>query len=721
MHNFYPEGKDHALPLAIERTDYTPPRSFSFFPKAFLMMFLLLGSLLATAQPSGFVVEDVGEDWNAAVGLTFSKDGERMYVWEKGGKVWIVEDGERLAAPLIDISEEVGDWGDHGLLGFALDPNFENTGYVYLLYVVDRHHLLHFGTGSYSPSRNDYYGATIGRVTRYTARASDKRRTVDPNSRRVLLGETKSTGVPVLYESHGIGTMHFGEDGSLVISTGDGATAGWADYGYQEDDPNRPLDTYVPQALQDGILTEKENVGTFKSQLLESLCGKILRINPANGDGMPSNPFYDSANPRSATSRVWALGLRNPFRFSVKPGSGSATSPGVLYIGDSGWSLREEINVATGPGMNFGWPMYEGLEAQEVYIHRQISNPSAPNPLYGQGNCQQQYFYFRDLVMQPVRDGKPYFGNPCNWNELIPDKIPTFTHARPAIEWGNGEGGSRVGVFDGENKAAVAMIGAAGSPVTGPQFNGSSSTGGVWYTGDDFPAEYKNTYFWGDYGAGWIRNASFTDNNAPTAVRNFIDNDAIVVAIETNPVTGGLYYINYPTQVKKVSFYNGNMPPKAVAKADKLYGPSPLVVQFTGSESTDAEGGLTYEWDFGDGSPKSTAANPQHTFTSSEIGRNYKVVLKVTDAGGLSSTAKLSINLNNTPPKVTITSPVEGTLYTLKAQTVLNLRAEVTDEEHSGNQLTYKWQTVMHHNDHVHPEPIDEKKGNHCYDHADWL
>ncbi|WP_461491840.1 PQQ-dependent sugar dehydrogenase [Pontibacter sp. HJ8] len=674
------------------------------------MIFLLLGSYLATAQPSGFVVEEVGDDWNAAVGLTFSKDGEKMYVWEKAGKVWIVENGERLPVPMLDISEEVGDWGDHGLLGLALDPNFDSNGYIYLLYVVDRHHLLHFGTGNYSPAKNEYYDATIGRVTRYTARASDNRRTIDPNSRKVLLGETKSTGVPVLYESHGIGTLMFGEDGSLLISTGDGATAGWPDYGYMDSDPNRPLDTYVPQALKDGIMTQKVNVGAYRSQQLESLNGKILRINPATGDGMPGNPFYEAGKAREAASRIWSLGLRNPFRFSVKPGSGSATSPGVLYIGDSGWSDREEVNVATKPGMNFGWPLFEGLEAQNFYIHRPIANTSAPNPLNGEGNCAQPHFYFRDLILQPVLNGEPYFGNPCRWGDLIPKSIPTFTHARPSIEWGNGEGGSRVGTFDSKNNAAVAMIGAAGSPVTGPQFNGSSSTGGVWYTGDDFPAEYKNTYFFGDYGAGWIRSASFDNEQAPKAVRNFIDKDAVVVAFASNPVKGGLYYINYATQIKKVNYYSGNTPPKAVAKADKLFGPSPLLVQFKGDESTDAEGAVTYEWDFGDGSAKSKVANPQHTYTSAEVGKKYDVVLKVTDAGGLTTTARLSINLNNTPPKVKITSPAAGTLYTLKDKTVLNLRAEVTDDEHSATQLTYKWQTVMHHNDHVHPEPIDEKK-----------
>ncbi|GAB3203142.1 glucose/arabinose dehydrogenase [Pontibacter aydingkolensis] len=653
--------------------------------------------------------EEIGGQWNAAVGLTFSNDGNSMFVWEKGGKVWIVENGQRLPTPLIDISEEVGDWGDHGLLGFTLDPNFETNGYFYLLYVVDRHHLMHFGKGSYSASANAYFDATIGRVTRYT---SSNRKTADMSSRKVLLGETPATGIPILYESHGVGSIIFGEDGSLLISTGDGATAGWLDKGY---DPTQPNDTYVPQALQDGIITAKEDVGAFKSQQVESLNGKVLRINPETGAGLPSNPFYNAATPNAHASKVWALGLRNPFRFTLRPGTGNANHPGTLYVGDSGWQSWEEVNVVDAKGMNFGWPIYEGFEAQQYYSNTGVPNPFAPNPLNGQGNCTQQYINFQFLIVPPKKTEPPYFGNPCKYDEVIPDNIPTFVHARPAIDWVNDivrngvepAANARVGTFDGENPT-VAKIGAAGSPVSGPQFYGSSSTGGIWYTGTDFPAEYQNTYFFGDYGAGWIRNASFDGAENPTTVKNFISSDANVVALATNPVTGGLYYINYATQIKKVSYYAGNTPPKAVAEADKLYGTSPLTVQFSSAKSTDAEGqALTYEWDFGDGSAKVTTANPSHTFTSLEVGKQFTVKLKVTDAEGLSSTATLVVSVNNTPPVVNITSPAEGTKYPLTDKTVYDLRATVTDNEHNASQLTYEWQTVLHHNTHVHPEPID--------------
>jgi hypothetical protein len=90
-----------------------------------------------------------------------------MFVWERGGRVWIVENGVKLSTPLIDIHDEVGGWRDYGLLGFALDPNFTSNGYIYLLYVVDHYYLNNFGTPGYDPNQDEYFMATIGRITRY--------------------------------------------------------------------------------------------------------------------------------------------------------------------------------------------------------------------------------------------------------------------------------------------------------------------------------------------------------------------------------------------------------------------------------------------------------------------------------------------------------------------------------------------------------------------------
>ncbi|WP_018613415.1 PQQ-dependent sugar dehydrogenase, partial [Segetibacter koreensis] len=657
---------------------------------------------LAQTPPGGFSSTTVSSNWTQAVGLTFSASGNQMFVWEKAGKVWVVENNKKSL--LIDISEEVGNWNDFGLLGFALHPQFETNGYFYLLYVVDRHHLMHYGTSTYSSTTNEYLNATIGRLTRYTATKMTTGYSVDLNSRKVLIGSTRSTGIPVLYKSHGVGSVVFGTDGTLLISAGDGAS-------YVSNDGGSATETYYSQALTDGIITSQENVGAFRAQLLESYNGKILRIDPETGDGIPSNPFYETNNPGSVRSKVWSLGLRNPFRMVLKPNSGSTNpmdgKPGSFYVGDVGYNTWEDVNAVTKPGQNFGWPLFEGLTPMGGYTNLKVYNKFAPNPLYGLNGCTQQYFYFQDLLKQATASGTATFANPCNTTQTIPKNINTFLHTRPIIDFKHGTSGpSRTGVFNGET-AAVVNIGADGSPVSGPQFSGNATIAGCFYTHEDFPAEYTNTLFFADYGKQWVRNMTVDDSDKPVVVRNFIDTGSIVVSMAVHPSLGGLYYVNYPSEIKKISYTNKN--PVAVASADKTYGPSSLNVQFTGSGSNDPDGRqLSYLWDFGDGI-SSSLANPSHTFVTDTL-TDYTVTLTVTDSVGGTDQTSLIISVNNTPPDVTILSPANNTLYPMTGDTQYTLKAIVTDKEHTSSQLSYQWQTILHHNDHEHPEPVDTSR-----------
>ncbi|MBJ6110377.1 PQQ-dependent sugar dehydrogenase [Hymenobacter sp. BT523] len=673
--------------------------------KTSLLLLLLLFSspLLAQTPPTGFVSTTVSAGWDEAVGLTFNSTGSRMFVWERPGRVWTVANGQRQL--LIDIREEVGAWEDHGLLGFALDPNFDSNGYFYLLYVVDRHYLLNFGTASYSATTNDYYSATIGRLTRYTAVPAGTGYTVNLASRLVLLGATKTTGIPSTFNGHVTAALAFGTDGTLLIATGDGA------HPYQ-DMGNYNL-TYAAQAQADGIIRPKENVGSLRAQLVDCLNGKILRINPATGAGVPSNPFYDAANPNAPRSKVWALGFRNPFRMALKPGTGSpdpaAANPGTIYLGDVGAATWEEVHVVDRPRVNAGWPLFEGLTPFTVFQNASVANLDAPNPLYGTGSCTQQYFSFRDLIKQETPTGTATFPNPCNTAQTVPAAVPTFVHTRPLIDWNhNTSGPARTGVFSG-GVAATANIGAAGSPVSGSPFGGSAATGGVFYPYADWPAQYRNTYFFGDYVGGWVRSLAVSGTNQPSAVNDFVPSGAVPVAFATSPGETGLFYVNfYPSEIRKISYGTTGAPPVAVASVNKTYGPSPLAVQFTGSNSTDPAGSaLTYLWNFGDGTI-STAANPAHTFTTpTNAPTAYRVTLTVTNAQSLSNQATVLVSANNTPPQVTITSPAVGTLYPLTSNTVYQLRAAVTDAEHSGHLLSYQWQTFLHHATHEHPDPID--------------
>ncbi len=682
--------------------------------KTLIVTRLLLGLLLlvpfwapvpAQAQlPAGFVSTTVSAGWNEAVGLTFTADGQSMFVWERPGKVWAVANGQRQL--LLDITPEVGGWEDHGLLGFALHPQFATNGYLYLLYVVDRHYLLNYGTPDYSPTANDYYSATIGRLVRYTALADGQGGyTVDPASRKILLGATKTTGIPSTAPGHCTNALLFGTDGTLLVSTGDGA---------------HPNADYSAQAQQDGIIRPEENVGALRAQMVNSLSGKVLRLDPETGAGIASNPFYRPADPFAPQSRVWALGFRNPFRMTLKAGTGSAdpaaADPGTLYIGDVGFSSWEEVSVVDRPGLNLGWPLFEGLTENAPVWAAATNNLDAPNPLYGTGGCTKQYFTFQDLIRQatapagsPGSGGQAGLPNPCDASQPIPASIPSFYHTRPLLDWGHGATGpARAGTFSGST-AGTALVGAAGSPIAGPQFGGAAGVGGVFYPYNDFPPGYQNTYFFGDYVSGWIRNLTLGSQNNPLAVRDFVGSGAVVVNMAVSPAEPGLFYVNFaPSEIRKISYVSASTPPVAAASADKTYGPSPLAVQFTGSASSDPNGGaLTYLWNFGDGTT-STAPNPAHAFTAPTAAPvTYAVVLTVRNGQGLTDQAQLAIAANDTPPQVTITSPANNTLYPLTGNTTYALRATVTDAEQSGHLLAYRWQTVLHHNIHVHPDPVD--------------
>ncbi len=267
----------------------------------------------ALAQPTfidpGFTTETVASlPPYSAMGVAFAPDG-RLFVWQKAGQVLVIKNGQAAATPFVDISDHVNQYLDHGLLGLALDPNFAVNGYVYLAYVYE---------GGGNP--NDQ-GPKVSRLSRVQA---------DPvNSDVALSGETVIVdNIPSEAGAHSIDSLRFGADGKLFVSIGDGATDLTVD----------------PLAL--------------RAQDLNSWNGKILRIN-ADGSAPSDNPFYDSSAPEAVQSKVWAYGLRNLFRFALHPKTGE------LYVGDAGWRTWEELN--RGRGMNFGWPCYEGEEAQAEY------------------------------------------------------------------------------------------------------------------------------------------------------------------------------------------------------------------------------------------------------------------------------------------------------------------------------------------------------------------
>lgn len=273
----------------------------------------------ANAAPAGFEIQTVVTGLNLATDFEYAPDG-RIFFVEKGGTVRIFKD-ELLPTPFYTVTD-VNDYWDRGLVGIALDPNFEINGYVYLAY-------------TYENDTANYEGPKTARVVRVTASGD----VAIPGSELVLLGTeggsstrpscedfpTNTDCIPSDGPSHSIDALEFGADGMLYVSVGDSAAF-------------------------DGVDALAHRVSD-----ITSFAGKVIRINPANGEGLTDNPHY-TGNVNDNASKVYAQGFRNPFRMSFRPATDA------LYVGDVGWYSYEEVNVIT-PGLDYGWPCREGLVA----------------------------------------------------------------------------------------------------------------------------------------------------------------------------------------------------------------------------------------------------------------------------------------------------------------------------------------------------------------------
>lgn len=226
---------------------------------------------------------------------------DRLFIVEQRGLIWILdENGNKLPQPFLNIDPSVGSGGnEQGLLGLAFHPDYANNGYFYVNYTKNN-------------------GDT--RISRFSVLANNPNQ-ADPSSEKILLE------VDQPYSNHNGGCLKFGPDGYLYIGLGDGGSGG---------DP------------QDN------------GQDRQTLLGKMLRIDVDGGDPYgipPGNPFV---NDNTTLDEIWAIGLRNPWRFSFDRETGD------LWTGDVGQDAWEEINfqpVASSGGENYGWRCYEGNHA----------------------------------------------------------------------------------------------------------------------------------------------------------------------------------------------------------------------------------------------------------------------------------------------------------------------------------------------------------------------
>jgi len=284
-----------------------------------LVIFLLTASITQaqeTPDPARYQWVEVASDFDSPIFLTHAGD-ERLFVAEQGGLIWIIENGEVLFDPFLDISNLLSDdvfeggYTERGLLSFAFHPDYGENGQIFVSYI-------------------DVNGDSV--IARYSV-SPDNPNLADPDSATIILTQDQP------FADHNGGYIGFGPDGYLYIGFGDGGSLG---------DPSN------------------------NGQKTDTFLSKILRID-VNADTYTvpdDNPFVGNAD---YLPEIWAVGVRNPWRMSFDRATGD------LYIGDVGEWDWEEVDFQTAEskgGENYGWSAFEGTHPfKEQPISSEVTMP----------------------------------------------------------------------------------------------------------------------------------------------------------------------------------------------------------------------------------------------------------------------------------------------------------------------------------------------------------
>jgi glucose/arabinose dehydrogenase len=284
-------------------------------------------------------------------------DPDRLFIVEQRGMIRVLDEGVLQTKPLLDLTNDVVEVSERGMLSMAFPPDYAQSGRFYVDYT-------------------DSTGSGNINVVEYR-RSADDPEVADPQTARTVLHIVKP------YENHNAGMMQFGPDGNLYIAVGDGDS---------------------------GVLHPP---GAF-AQTLDDLLGNILRIDPRppNDQSTPyqipdTNPFVGQ---KGARGEVWDYGLRNPWRFWIDGVTGD------LYLGDAGEGNTEEIDYVQSNvgGKNFGWPCFEGAN---VFTAGAVC-PGAVPPIYAYGHAGTRCAVIGGVVVRdprlPSLAGRYLFGDYCD-------------------------------------------------------------------------------------------------------------------------------------------------------------------------------------------------------------------------------------------------------------------------------------------------------------------
>jgi glucose/arabinose dehydrogenase len=575
-----------------------------------VMLVVPVAACADSALPPGFQDSVAFPGLEQPTAVRFAPNG-MVFVAEKAGKIEAYEDLEDETPELFkDLRTETYDHGDRGLLGLAIDPQFPTKPYVYALFTYD--HVIgsgepapEWGTANHTgdscplvPANGSDDCVVSGRLVRYTADV-----TTDGEGHLHAVASGEQALIPEdwcqQFSSHSIGDLHFGPEGALYASGGDGASFTSADFGQLGSPPNPCGDPpNEGGSLRSQDLRTPETVGDPTA-----LSGTIIRIDSETGAGWPGNPLAasTSANER----RIVAAGFRNPFRFAIDPQTGE------MYSGSVGSSEYEEIDrliPTTGTLYNSGWPCYEGANKQ--FQFRNLELPICEKIYEEPQVASAPLFYYshRQAVMPgdecSFAAGSAISGLSFYEGEEFPAKY------KGALLFSDSVRGCIYAMLPGEDSRPD------------PSRIESFLTGGSQYPGIDIQEGPDGSlYYVSLFGEGFSKGAVHRITFAPGAPQARLETD---------------------------SQYSEAIEHEFHLDASKS------------SDPTDEA--LEFEWDLdGNGSFETKGGEIQTVkFTSA---KNVIVAVRVTDGEELTNTAKMTLYPGDTPPVPTISSPLASYLW----------------------------------------------------------